>query len=151
MKTLLLAISLSACLAAAASAQGAKSPVDQALSGTWKCSTEADGTIVTSSTSYLAGGKETFDVAIKVTQANLEFAGSGGGDWKLQPDGKIVETITGFTVKTAKMNGQDTPVAAVQGMVEGMIVGQVATSTIALKDGAMILTDQDGVVTTCKR
>jgi hypothetical protein len=151
MKIILLAIGVSACLASAASAQGAKPAAEQALSGTWKCSADSPEAAVTSTTVYLPGGKETFDVLVKVAQADMEFTASGAGDWKLQPDGKVAETITSLTVKTAKMNGQDVPVADMQSMVEGMIVNQTSTSTIELKDGGMTLTDQDGVTSTCKR
>ena len=88
---------------------------------------------------------------VKVAQVGMEFTASGAGDWKLQPDGKLAETITGLTVKTAKLNGEEAPATEIQGMVEGMIVNQTSTSTIELKDGAMILVDQDGVTTTCNR
>jgi hypothetical protein len=150
MKSILLAGAFMA-LAAAASAQGAKSPVEQALSGTWTCATEEQGTSVTSTTTYLAGGKETYDVVVNAGGGQLEFTGTGTADWKLMPDGKLTETITALTVKTAKLAGQDAPIATVQPMVEPMIVNQTSTSAIALKDGGMILTGDDGTVTTCKR
>jgi hypothetical protein len=151
MKSILLAAAAIACLAAPASAQGAKSAVEEAISGTWKCSTSASGVSGTSSTVYLAGGKETFDMTANVAAANMEFTASGTGDWKLQPDGKLVETITGLTVKTAKVNGAEAPAAALQDMLASSIVGQTSTSTIQLKDGGMITTDQNGTVSTCKR
>ncbi len=106
---------------------------------------------VTSSTTYLAEGKETYDVAVNAGGGQLEFTGTGTADWKLMPDGKLIETITALTVKTAKLGGQDAPIATVQPMVEPMIVNQTSTSAIALKDSGMVLTDEDGTVTTCKR
>lgn len=108
---------------------------------------------VTSTTNYLAGGKETFDIAIKgdAGGTQIEFTGNGTADWKFQPDGKLAETITGITIKTAKMGGQEVPATDMQAMVEGMIVGQVSTSTVDVKDKAMTLVDADGITTNCKR
>jgi len=151
MKSTVIAAAAFIALAATASAQGAKSPVEQALSGTWACTAEAQGMSVTSSTTYLDGGKETYEVNVNAGGGQLEFTGNGTADWKLTPDGKLFETITALTVKTARLNGQDAPVATVQPMVEPMIVNQTSTSAISLKDGGLTLTDEDGTVTICKR
>jgi hypothetical protein len=150
MKSILLALGASIVLVAAASAQSA---TEKAMSGTWSCSAEGNGMAVTSTTNYLAGGKETFDMAIKgdAGGTQIEFTGNGTADWKFQPDGKLAETITGITIKTAKMGGQEVPATDMQAMVEGMIVGQVSTSTVDVKDKAMTLVDADGVTTNCKR
>ena len=150
MKSFLFALGASAVLVASASAQSA---TEKAMSGTWSCSAEGNGMAVTSTTSYLAGGKETFDIAIKgdAGGTSLEFTGSGTADWKFQPDGKLVETISAITIKTAKMGGQEVPAADMQAMVEGMIVGQASTSTVEVKDKAMTLVDADGITTNCKR
>jgi hypothetical protein len=151
MKSILLAAAAVACLAPTASAQTARAAVEKALTGTWTCSGEGSGMKVTSKTTYLAGGKETYEVAVNASGGQLEFTATGAADWKLAADGKLVETITTLAVKTARMGGQDAAPATVQSMIEPMILNQVTTSAVELKDGAMLLTDQDGVVQTCKR
>ena len=150
MKSILLALSASAILVSAAYAQSA---AEKSLSGTWSCSAEGSGMAVTSTTNYLAGGKETFDLTVKGDAGGMqiEFTGDGTADWKFQPDGKLVETISAITIKTARMGGQEVPAADMQAMVEGMIVGQASTSTVDIKDKAMVLVDADGVTTNCKR
>ena len=107
---------------------------------------------VTSTTNYLAGGKETFDLTVKGDGGGgpMEFTGSGTADWKFDA-GKLVETVTGITIKTARMGGQEVPAADMQAMVAGMIIGQTTTSTVSIKDKTMILVDADNVTTDCKR
>jgi hypothetical protein len=150
MKSILIALGASAVLVSAASAQSA---AEKALPGKWTCSAEGNGMAVTSTTSYLAGGKETFDLTVKGDSGagEIEFTGSGTGDWKFGPDAKLVETITGITIKSARMGGQEVPAANMQAMVEGMIVGQTSTSTVDIKDKAMVLVDADNITTNCKR
>jgi hypothetical protein len=150
MKSILLALCASAVLVAAASAQSA---TEKALTGTWSCAAEGNGMAVTSTTNYLAGGKETFDLSVKgdAGGAVIEFTGSGAADWKFDPDGKLVETVTGINIKTAKMAGQEVPAADMQAMVAGMIVGQTTTSTVDIKDKTLVLVDNNSVTTSCKR
>ena len=104
---------------------------------------------VTSTTNYLAGGKETFDVAVKADAAGtqIEFTGDGTADWKW--DDKLVETITAINIKTARLGGQEVPAADMQAMVEGMMVGQVSTSSVRIdSDGKeMILVDTNDITT----
>ena len=150
MKSILLALGVSAILVSAASAQSA---VEKTLPGTWACSAEGNGMAVTSTTVYLAGGKETFDLTVKgdAGGAQIEFTGNGTADWKFEPDGKLVETITAISIKTARMGGQEVPAADMQAMVAGMMLGQASTSTVDIKDKAMVLVDGNGITTNCKR
>lgn len=150
MKSILFALGASAILVSAASAQNA---AEKTLPGTWICSAEGNGMAVTSTTIYLAGGKETFDLMVKgdAGGAQIEFTGSGTADWKFQPDGKLVETISGITIKTAKLGGQEVPAADMQAMVAGMMIGQASTSTVDVKDKTMVLVDADDITTNCKR
>jgi hypothetical protein len=153
MKSILFALGASTVLAAAASAQGGPPALEKVLAGTWTCSAEGNGMAVTSTTNYLAGGKETFDVAVKADAAGtqIEFTGDGTADWKW--DDKLVETITAISIKTARMGGQEIPAADMQAMVEGMMVGQVSTSSVRINsDGKeMILVDTNEITTNCKR
>ena len=150
MKSILPALAVSAVLVSVASAQSAS---ENALSGLWSCTAEGNGMAATSATTYLAGGKETFDMSIKGDMAGteFEFTGNGAADWKFEADGKLVETITDFNIKTAKMAGQEVPAADMQAMIAGMIIGQVSTSTVEIKDKTMTLTDQNGTVSACKQ
>jgi hypothetical protein len=150
MKLILLALGASALVVSTAYAQSA---AEKSLSGTWSCAAEGNGMAVTSTTNYLADGKETFDLAVKgdAGGAQLEFTGSGTADWKFDPDGKLVETITAINIKAARMGGQDVPAADIQAMVAGMMIGQASTSTVDIKDKAMVLVDTNNITTNCKR
>ena len=150
MKLTLLVAGASLCLTAAASAQGAKAPPEQALLGTWTCSGKQGDATMNITTTYLAGGKEIFDVEVRVIGLGLSFTGSGTGDWKFQQDGRLAETMTALTVKTAMLDGLEKPAASVQPILESTLLNQISTSTVELTNGRMILVDENDAVTTCK-
>jgi hypothetical protein len=142
-----------AVVAASAMSAWGQAPAEQALLGVWKCETEANGMNVKSSINYAAGGKETFDMVVKGDAGgmSIEFNGAGTADWKFLPDGKMEDTVTGITIAGGKLNGQDVPAPTLQSMIEGMLLNQVSTSTVTIKDKAMTMVDQDNVTSACTR
>lgn len=144
---------LFAVVAISGPAWGQAPSAERVLPGAWTCEAAADGMTVRSSTTYIAGGAQTFDVAVKgdAQGTAIEFTGKGTGNWKFLPDGKMQETVTGITISDGKINGQDVPGPTLQPMIEPTLVNQVSTSTVTIKDKAMTLVDQNGVTTACTR
>jgi hypothetical protein len=155
MKSFVLAAAAGFVVAACASAPEEAKPMtlDQMLIGKWTCVTSAEGMNIKATLDYATGGKSTY-----VTHVNgdaggmkIEMTGNGDGVWAVQPDGKLTDTIKTLKVTAGKLNGSDVPPALLQGMVEGMLVGQASTSTVTMSGGAMVLTDEEDVVTNCAR
>ncbi len=144
------ALTLGAC------ATAPKGSAGQIL-GVWTCHAESQGAIVDGKFTYATGGKTQADAAMDVEAGGQKIwlAGVIDATWGFQPDGTLIETIVGLKVNAAKIGGKDLPAPAigamVQPMVDQMIVGQSSTSTVAFAGPTMILTDDKGVVTTCKR
>lgn len=146
------ALAMSAC----ASTPATKTPAEKIL-GAWACHAESQGAVVDGKFDYLTGGKTTADAEMNVETGGMKIwiAGDLNATWGFQPDGKLIETVTGLKVTQAKMDGKDIPPMAigsmVQPMVDQMVVGQSTTSTVVFEGTAMTSTDDKGVVTACKR
>lgn len=146
-----------ACLGLAGGcASTPKGPSEQIL-GVWTCHAEGQGATIDGKFTYSTGGKTQADATMDVDAGgqSIWVAGLLDATWGFQPDGKLIETITSLKVNAAKMGGKDLPAPAIgamlQPMVDQMIVGQSSTSTVAFDAATMTLTDDKGVVTTCKR
>jgi hypothetical protein len=154
MKTPILSLIIIALAAPGAFAQAVtQQQVEKAMTGVWKCETNADGNDIKSETTYLASGKETFKTSYKgVSPVPMEFESTGTADWKVLPDGKLTETVTAITITSGKMNGADVPAETLQSMIAPMIVNQTSTNTVtALKDKAMTMVEAAGTPSTCTR
>ncbi len=131
-------------------------PANQIL-GVWTCHAESQGSVVDGKFTYVTGGKTQADAAMDIDAGGQKIwlAGIIDATWGFQPDGKIIETIVGLKVNSAKVGGKDLPGPAigamVQPMVDQMIVGQSSTSTVVFASSTMTLTDDKGIVTNCKR
>jgi hypothetical protein len=124
------------------------------LLGTWNCESKPSFGTIKGTTTYSPGGK---------AAGRLTIAGSGGamaveatGDveatWKLLEDNaKLEQTIAGIKIISAKLNGQDIEPGMAQSMVAPMIAGQSTTSTVKVDKTNLVLTSDDGAVTTCTR
>ena len=129
----------------------------QLILGKWSCHAESQGAIVDGKFDYMTGGKAKADAEMSVDANGMKVwvAGLLDATWGFQPDGKLIETVTGLKVTQAKMAGRDVPPMAigsmVQPMVNEMVVGQSTTSTVVFDGATMTSTDTEGVVTTCKR
>lgn len=143
-----IALTVGAC----ASGPAAKTPAEQ-ITGIWNCKTSSEGITVAGTNTYSPDGKATGDATVNVNQGGMaiDIVATTESNWKFQEDGKLMETVTKMTVKSGKMSGQDVPPAMIQGMVEQMVVNQTVTSTVVFGEGTMTFTDQDNVVTSCKR
>jgi hypothetical protein len=149
-------LGLTGLLLVSACASTPKGPAEQIL-GTWTCNAASQGAVVDGKFTYMTGGKTQADAAMDVDAGGQKIwlAGIIDATWGFQPDGKLIETIVGLKVNAAKVGGKDLPALAVgamvQPMVDQMIVGQSSTSAVAFDGAMMTLTDDKGVVTTCKR
>lgn len=142
--------------AACASSPAANTPATQIL-GVWTCHAESQGSTVDGKFTYQTGGKTQGDAAMDIDAGGQKvwLAGIIDATWGFQPDGKIIETVVGLKVNKAKVGGKDLPGPAIgamiQPMVDQMLVGQSSTSTVAFSGATMTLTDDKGVITSCKR
>lgn len=149
-------LGLTGLLLVSACASTPKGPADQIL-GTWTCNAASQGAVVDGKFTYMTGGKTQANAAMDIDAGGQKIwlAGIIDATWGFQPDGKLIETIVGLKVNAAKVGGKDLPAPAVgamvQPMVDQMIVGQSSTSAVAFNGATMTLTDEKGVVTTCKR
>jgi hypothetical protein len=149
-------LGLTGLLLVSACASTPTGPADQIL-GTWTCNAASQGAVVDGKFTYMTGGKTQANAAMDVDAAGQKIwlAGIIDATWGFQPDGKLIETIVGLKVNAARVGGKDLPAPAVgamvQPMVDQMIVGQSSTSAVVFGGATMTLTDDKGVVTTCKR
>lgn len=143
-------------LTACATTPAEKTPAEKIL-GAWSCHAESQGAVVDGKFDYMTGGKATADAEMNVDASGMKvwIAGDLNATWGFQPDGNLIETVTGLKVTQAKMDGKDIPPMAisamVQPMVDQMVVGKASTSTVVFDGATMTSTDEEGVVTTCKR
>lgn len=143
------------CLAACASTPIA-SPATQIL-GKWNCTTSAEGMAVAGVFDYMADGavKGQAQMDSDVQGMKASITGDIEATWEFLPDGRLKETITALTVKSAKMGGQVAPPAMIPSMIQPMVnesvVNQTSTSTAVFTADTFTSTDDEGVVTSCRR
>ena len=143
---------LAALLLAGLPVANAQAPkVEEVILGTWSCSANSNGALITGPQTYVAGGKSKVTSNIKITDATIEMTGAGNGTWKLLPNGTLEEVVTDFKVATAKTAGQPSPVEDMQTMVDAMVVNVPVISAFKLDAKSLVRTDQSGGVTTCTR
>lgn len=156
MKPITIAAMAALAVSACASTPSATTPAEKIL-GQWTCRAESQGAIVDGKFDYMTGGKATADAEMNVDAGGMKLwiAGDLNATWGFQPDGKLIETVTGLKVTQAKMDGKDIPPMAIGSMVQPMVdqtvVGQASTSTVVFDGATMTSTDDEGVVTACKR
>jgi hypothetical protein len=152
MKRLVITTVALASLSACASTPAAKSPAEMIL-GSWTCSAESEGVTTNAAVNYLKGGKATMDAKIAVNQGGmaLNVTGVGEGSWEFLSDGKLRESVTKMAVTGGKAGANDVPIAMIQPMMDQMVVNQSTTSTAVITPTTMTSTDENGVVTSCKR
>ncbi len=132
------------------------SPATQIL-GKWTCATTTEGMAVAGVFDYSADGGVRADAKMDADVQNMDVSITGDivGTWEFLPDGRLKETITSLTVKSANMGGQAAPPSLIptmiQPMVDQSVVGQTSTSTVAFTADTFVSTDEDGVATDCKR
>ncbi|MEQ1780724.1 MAG: hypothetical protein ABMA14_05150 [Hyphomonadaceae bacterium] len=149
-------LGLTGLLLVSACASTPKGPADQIL-GAWDCHAASEGSVVDGRITYMTGGLATGDTAMAIDAGSMKvkLKGALNATWGFQPDGKLIETVTGLKVTSAEMDGKTIPAPAigamVQPMVDQMAVGQTSTSTVVFDGATMTSTDDKGVVTTCKR
>lgn len=142
--------------AACASSPAADSPAQKIL-GVWDCHAASEGSVVDGRITYLTGGMAKGDTAMDIAAGGMKVKLKGALDatWGFQPDGKLIETVTGLKVSSAEMDGKTIPPMAIGSMIQPMVnqmaVGQASTSTVVFEGATMTSTDEKGVVTTCKR
>lgn len=142
-------------LAGCATTSGA-SPATQIL-GRWTCATTADGMAVAGVFDYSADGSVTGDAKMDsdVQGTKASITGDIKATWEFLADGRLKETITALTVKAANLGGQVAPPAMIPTMIQPMVsaevVGQASTSTVEFTADTFTSTDEDGVITSCKR
>ena len=147
------ALAFSAC----ASGPGAPNTPAEKILGAWDCHAASEGSVVDGRITYLTGGMAKGDTAMDIAAGGMKVKLKGALDatWGFQPDGKLIETVTGLKVSSAEMDGKTIPAMAIgsmiQPMVDQMAVGQASTSTVVFDGATMTSTDEKGVVTTCKR
>ncbi|MDP3739172.1 MAG: hypothetical protein Q8R02_17410 [Hyphomonadaceae bacterium] len=142
------ALFLVAC-AAVSEAQAPKT--EELLVGTWNCSSNSNGAVITGPMTFVAGGKSKVTSNVAIPDATIEMTGTGNGTWKLLPDGTLEEVVTDFKVATAKTAGQPSPVEDMQAMIDAMVVNVPVISTFKLEPKSLVRTDQSGGITSCSR
>lgn len=148
---LLTIASVTACASAPA-----PSPATQIL-GTWTCTSAAEGMAVAATLDYAADGtvKGQAKMDSKMQGMDATITGDLTASWEFLPDGKLKETITALTVKSASMAGQAAPASMIPTMIQPMVtqsvVNQASISTAVFAADTFTSTDEDGVVTNCKR
>lgn len=146
-----LALGLVAC------ASGPSTAENSQILGRWNCSTAADGMSVAGVFDYLADGTVKGDAKMdsEVEGTKVSLTGDIMATWEILDDGKLKETITALTVKSAILGGQPAPPSVIptmiQPMIEDSVVGQSSTSTVVFTADTFTSTDEEGVATSCKR
>ncbi len=146
---------LALALAACASAPSA-TPATLIL-GTWTCSTTSEGMAIAGVLDYRADGTVKGDAMMDADMPGMKASITGDVDatWAFLPDGKLQETITALKVKSAVLDGQAAPAAMIplmiQPMVNESVVNQSSISTAVFAAETFTSTDEEGVVTSCKR
>lgn len=157
MKRILIGTISVLALGACASGPSAASTPAEMILGTWDCHAESEGSVVDGKITYMTGGMAKGDTAMDVDAGGMKIKLNGMLDatWGFQPDGKLIETVTGLKVTSAEMDGKAIPAPAigslVQPMVNDMAVGQASTSTVVFDGASFTSTDDKGVGTVCKR
>lgn len=147
----LLALSFVACASAPSTAENSQ------IVGRWTCSTSADGMSVAGVFDYLADGTVKGDAKMdsEVEGTKVSLTGDIVATWEILDDGKLKESITALTVKSANLGGQPAPPSVIptmiQPMIEDSVVGQSSTSTVVFTADTFMSTDEEGVVTNCTR
>lgn len=157
MKRMIIATIAALAMSACASTPGASNTPAEKILGAWDCTASSQGAVVAGKFNYATGGKATADATMDVETGGMKIwlAGDLNATWGFQPDGKLIETVTSLKVTQAKMDGKDIPPMAISSMVQPMVnqsvVGKASTSTVVFDGTTMTSTDEEGVVTTCKR
>lgn len=147
----LLALGLVAC------ASGPSTAENSQIVGKWNCSATADGMSVAGVFDYLADGTVKGDAKMdsELEGTKVSLTGDLVATWEILDDGKLKETITALTVKSAILGGQPAPPSVIPTMIQPMIddslVGQSSTSTVSFTADTFTSTDEEGVVTNCTR
>jgi hypothetical protein len=152
----LLTATVAALLLGACASAPTSRPGDLIL-GKWTCSAAREGMNVVGDVTYAKDGTAVGDakLAIKAGGTDIALTADVDSAWRILPDGKLEETIRSAKVKTANTGGADAPPAVVESMiqpvVDQMIVGQTATSTVVFDGQTMTQVDDKGDKTVCKR
>lgn len=146
-----LALSLVAC------ASGPAAGKNSQILGKWTCEAASDGMAIAGVFDYLADGTVRGDAKMdsEVEDTKVSLTGDVLATWEFLEDGKLRETITSLKVKSAVMGGQAAPPAVIptliQPMIDDTVVGQSSVSTVSFTADSFTSTDEEGVVTSCKR
>lgn len=157
MKRILVGTISALALVACASGPGAPNTPAEKILGAWNCHAASEGSVVDGKITYLTGGKATGDTVMDVNAGGMKIKLNGAlnATWGFQPDGKLIETVTGLKVSSAEMDGKTIPAPAIGSMIQPLVnqtaVGQSSTSTVVFDGAGFTSTDEKGVVTTCKR
>ena len=81
----------------------------------------------------------------------MELALSAEGNWSVRADGKLVEQPTRVTVISATMSGKPMQVASVQASMDESMAEMATLSSVVHADAKFVSTDENGIVTACKR
>lgn len=148
--------SLAVLVSGLAACASAPTPQQQIL-GKWTCESASEGMAAKGAFEYLADGTIKAEGVLDSEQGGMPASVTAdiAGTWRFLEDGRLEETITSMKVKSATMSGMAAPKniidSMIQPMVNQMVVGQATVSTPEFAGNSYTSTDEDGVVTTCRR
>lgn len=146
----LAAVVLSAC------ATTPQSPQERIL-GPWSCSLDMSGLKGSANLTYAPGGTSSGPISFSGEAEGIEvdITGDVEASWEFLADGKLRESITDFSIKTASFDGEVMSPAMIAGMIEPMlaetITGGESIAEVTFEGNTMTLTGDGADPTLCTR
>lgn len=132
------------------------SPQERLL-GPWSCSVDMGGLTGAAQLTYRPDGTASGPVAFKgeADGVDMDITGDVTSTWEFQADGRLRETVTGLSIKTAAFGGEVMSPALIAAMIQPMIAetleGQGSIADVTFGDGTMTLTSDSAEPTVCSR
>ena len=148
-ETLLAALGLAGLAACASAPQTA----DQVIVGKWNCSANTPDGKISGPMTYHSDGTTTFVLTFDsiMEGTSVIIVADGSSVWEIPAEGKIREAIKSIEIRSAKMGGQDIPPSMLGDIEDSMVDAELSESSLEVSRSDMVLVDQEGTRTVCKR